>query len=211
MNRNLPTFNESESQVKIAHFTRKGFDIKGVIHVGINDGYEMDRYVGMGIENIIGIDPLPSVWDVKKRLPSITVYQCALGSSFVTGQFFVTEDPGGSSLLFPVDCFHREIRRIFVPVLKFTDLVSMAGINLLNFDCLVLDVQGYELEVLVGMTHILSGFKFLNIECSLERNHGYEKAPNADDIIVYLKGYGFKRDTPIFEHDDIMFIREDLC
>ena len=207
MNRNAPMYAEAENQVKISHFTRKGYDIRGVIHVGVNDGYEMPRYLAMGIENVIGVDPLASVHDVGEGL-GIPTYQCALGNELKRASLTVTKDPGGSSLLFPT--FHEPVKSMQVIVLTFFDLVEIAGIDLSKFDCLVLDVQGYELEVLKGMGHLLLGFKFLNIECSMNVDHGYEGAPAAEEIIDYVAEFGFRQDSPICEHDDIMFLKEGL-
>ena len=204
MDRNLPTYEQAETQVKINHFTRKrGFDIRGVIHVGVNDGYEMDRYAGMGIEHIIGIDPLPSVHEVNRRL-GIPTYQCALGNRLGLFPLYVPDDPGGSSLLHSYEPV-REILNVLE--LPFPHLVQMVGLDLDKFDCLVLDVQGYELEVLRGMGELVRKFRFFNIECSADADHLYAGEPSAQQVIDYLGELGIKQDTPICEHDDIMFVR----
>jgi len=39
------TFEEAQDRVKIGHFTRKGYKIRGVVHVGANDGFEIQFYL----------------------------------------------------------------------------------------------------------------------------------------------------------------------
>jgi len=205
MNRNLSTYKVAESQVKIAHFTaNRGFDINGVIHIGVNDGYEMPWYLDMGIEHVIGIDPLPSVHNMNRRL-GIPTYRCALGAAFGMGTFYMPEDPGGSSLLQPTDGTWNTVEE---PILPFWYLAQLINLDLTKYDCLVLDVQGYELEVLRGMGELVRSFKYFNIECSKDAGHIYIGEPSAQEVIDYLKGYGIMQDTPICEHDDIMFLRK---
>jgi hypothetical protein len=86
-----------------------------------------------------------------------------------------------------------------------TALAENPEIHIEDYDCLVVDTQGTELDVLKGMGHMLQNFKMLNIECSEEAV--YDGEANAQEVIDYLLSRGFKQDSPIEPHNDIMFIK----
>ena len=42
-------------RVKIGHFLKRGIPIRGVIHVGANDGYEIEWYIKLGIQHLLAM------------------------------------------------------------------------------------------------------------------------------------------------------------
>ena len=212
---NSPAYKDARWRVKINHFTEQGLQIKGIVHVGANDGYEMQFYQAMGIENLIGVEPLPSAAALfRAKYPSIRLLQCALSDHNDFRLLHVTEGDGqGSSLL--VDAYpnpqYKFLPDVDVAALRWDSLIDGAAylpIDPALYDCLVMDVQGYEWEALHGFGKYLSYFNMLNIE--LSRKPVYEGGKPAQEVVDWLATQGFKQDSPIEEHDDVFFIREGL-
>lgn len=219
MNRQLATFNAAEYRVKISHFTRQGFDIDGVIHVGASDGYEVEHYINLGIENILLFEPLPSACKIlHERYPQVPVVQLALSDVNTTKDLQVTEGSGaGSSFLDMIDDSgivqswddnKYVVEKIKAKVSRFDTWANKNNYFPGNYDCLVMDVQGLELKALWGFGEYLKGFKYLNIECS--EIPVYQGEAPAKTVIKYLEKQGFVQDSPIEPHNDVMFIRKDI-
>ena len=64
MKRDLPGFYEAEERNKLSHFTTQGFDLNGVVQAGANDGEEIENFIRMGIDHLIGFEPLTSAFDI---------------------------------------------------------------------------------------------------------------------------------------------------
>lgn len=222
MNRNTQDFIDAEYRVKISHFSRQGFDIKGVVHVGANDGYEVQWYQKLGIENIICFEPLPlAIEKFKKHYPEVPCYPFALSDKDTTATFYQYGDDGMGSSLQKVKPDHSEVRRTWsedylnpvskqeVEVRRFDSFVEeLSSYRAADYDCLVVDVQGHELKVLKGFGKYLTDFKYLNIECS--KVPMYKGESTADEVIEYLASQGLIQDSPIEDHDDIFFVRKDI-
>jgi len=225
MNKELKTFKEAQERVKISYFTERGYDIKGIIHIGTNDWYELEFYLKMGIEKVIGFEPLSEAFErVLTKFGNsdefisgqVGIHNLGLGNFNGFMNINVASGDGQSStLLKPTKKYLKEfpdqepIGTERVKVKRFSDFVkSHPEFNIFDYDCLVIDVEGYELEVLRGMEGLVSRFKYLNIECS--GAPVYIGGPTAQEVINYLEDYGFKQKTKIQDHNDIMFIRKDL-
>jgi len=219
MNKELSTYQEGEENVKISHFTRKGYDIKGVVHVGANDWYEYPQYMKMGIEHVIGFEPLPeAVERFGNKHPEAKGSLFPIGILNYDGEASLNVAPGdgqSSSVLNMTEEYLQQfpdlkpIGRIKIPVQKFTSwLDKHPEIDMSNFNCLVVDVEGKELEVLRSFGEFIYGFEFLNIELSDEPTYYY--GPMAKTVIKWLKKKGFIQDSPVEPHNDVMFIRKDL-
>lgn len=205
-----PEYREARWRVKINHFTEQGLQIHGIAHVGANDGYEMQFYQAMGIWHLLGVEPLPSAAALfRAKYPNIPLFQYALGDHNTTAPLHVTEGDGqGSSLL--VDAYPNPQYK-FLPDEQVTVVRWDFLVNYMNpclYDCLVMDVQGYEWEALHGFGSYLSYFNMLNIE--LSREPVYRGGKRAQEVVDWLATQGFKQDSPITEHDDVFFIREGL-
>lgn len=219
MNRNTLAFQEAEYRVKISHFTNQGYDITGVVHVGTNDGYEMQWYKQMGIENLIGFDPLPqAVVRFSQKYPDIPIYQRALSNKDGWSHLNVTYGDGAGSSLFNQidesgvvqswDDNKDIVGRIPVQTTRFDAWAMKHDFDPDLFDCLVLDTQGNELDVLKGMGNYLGGFKFLNIELSKEPV--YEGETPGAAVAAWLKNKGYTLDSPLYDHNDSFFVRSDI-
>ena len=208
------------NHAKVTHFTQQGYKITGIIHAGMNDGEEVPSYKSLGIQNIIGFEPLKSAANFAQKLyPDIKVVQLALGNEDKTMDLIVTAGDGkGSSLLKIVDK-HPEfskwrdvdivIGKETVQVCKFTSWVaSDPEVNLSLYDCLVLDTQGNELDILMGMGKYLEKLKYLSVE--LSDTPVYVGEHPAQEVVDWLVKQGFTQDSEIQSHNDVFFVRSDI-
>jgi FkbM family methyltransferase len=207
---------------KITHFTQQGFTINGVIHAGMNDGEEVYSYQDLGVENILGFEPLPSAHGKAMHdHPDIYCAQIALSDKNGTDTLIVTKGDGKGSSIFKPILESEEIKKnwrdngIIIDHIKIKTerldhyLDRNKDIHPIeNYDCLVLDTQGNEWEVLHGVGEYLNNFKYLSIELSAVPV--YENEHSAQEVIDYLKTEGFTQDSEIQAHNDIFFIRSDI-
>jgi FkbM family methyltransferase len=208
------TFEEAQNNVKIGHFTRKCGEIRGVIHVGANDGEEIEGYFGLGAEYVLAFEPLDFAREsLLKRWghdPRVLVLPFGLADRNCTRVLDVTPGDGkGSSFLKELQTHYGSgyeiVDRQWGQLRRFDSLPFDGRL----FNTLVVDVQGMELEVLKGFGFHIYCFAFLNIECS--RVPLYEGEAPAQDIIDFLSTRrGFQQDSPIEDHNDIMFVNRRL-
>lgn len=207
-------YQKAKYMVKINHFTEQGFDITGVVHVGTNYGFELQWYQMMGIEWFIGFEPLPAaIRDFHKQyavdFDKVIHLPFALSDyEGFNGLYIAPGDGQGSSFKEELSNEYPMTGPIRVPVYRFDTVARDYNFEMEKYDCLVVDVQGMELEVLKGMGELLKGFKFLNIECS--EKPVYRDSASGQEIVDFLKTMGFKQDSPMEVHNDVFFIREDL-
>lgn len=222
MNRDLETFKGAEQCVKINHFTQKGYDIKGVMHVGTHNGYEIEHYLNMGIDNVLGFEPFYEAFSqcMQKYKQAVLegklkLFNIGLGSKINNMvKLNITEGDGQGSTFLTLKpeipqskpYFQRVVNEQMASITTFAFFLEhRKNVDISKYDCLVIDAQGMELEVLIGMGKYLDGFKYLNIECSKEPI--YEGEAPALQISSWLFDQGFIRDSEIEEHNDIFFIK----
>lgn len=228
MKRLLPTFDEAEGRNKLSHFTCQGFDLKGIVQGGANDGEEMENAIRLGVEHYVAFEPLKSAYDllvenVKHGLVGLDyhTYQIGLDNFDGPAQLKVTAGDGKGSSLYDGVWDHPEVKKNWtsgqsayvgeetVQIQKFTTWAgSQPEIDLAEYDTLQLDTQGNEHEILKGMGDLLQGFKYLCIEISEVPVYKGE-TPGAE-LSDWLDQRGFLRDSPITAHNDTFFIRKDI-
>jgi FkbM family methyltransferase len=160
----------------------------------------------MGVEKVLAFEPLDSAFGELLHKygedDRVTLMQCALGDTPSESWLNVTQGDGmGSSFLREYSGPYTFIGKQSCPIVRFDSL----GIDLSGYDTLVVDTQGMEMQVIRGFGHKLKAFDFLNIECS--RVSLYEGGFSAQEVIDYLASQGFQQETPIQDHNDIMFRR----
>lgn len=218
-------------RIKIGHFERLGYGMpNGVIHVGANDGYEIEWYRQLGIP-VIAFEPLK---EQAKNLqmsyvndPWVLIVNQALGHEHATQSIAVSGGDGkGSTFLRAVNpqiafgewgcvgwekCYISRLDSILFSWSKHPRAHVRDAYN-----CLVVDVQGMELNVLVGCGDLIHEFEYLNIEVSKDRVYDYHQnepysGAEAGRIIEWLDDAGFKPVYPdeIPEHDDMLFVKKE--
>lgn len=197
--------------------------VKGVIHVGMSWGEEIADYLEMGAMHVIGFEPIQKAFEAASLLygndPRVRLENLALGNQNLTGTMTVIEDKqpmighpvgtGGSTFLkelsIPQGTPERFFRHLLIQDIQRFDswLEKHPDVQITDYDALVIDVQGMELQVLQGFGNLLNHFTYLNIECSAVPV--YEGEAPAQVVIDYLADCGLKQRTPIEEHNDILF------
>lgn len=207
-------------RAKVAWFSDEGHALRGVVHVGANTGQEIPWYLHRNHRPIIAVEPHPEAFEELER-----VYGAGHGVICVNAA--LGAEDGELTLLIPQDGDSQRVSKyqpipyhgdghewthtpntggeIHVSLRRFDSWARETCIDLSPFDVLVIDVQGMELEVLRGMGRCLDDFRYLVVECS--ERPVYEGEAPAQEVIDWLRTQGFEPQSPIEEHDDILFLR----
>lgn len=177
---------------------KHGLSPKGVIHVGGHYAEEYNEYKTCGIKNMVFIEPCNAAFEeMSKRLidkDDVVLIKVACGSE--EGEFEMNVSPANegqsNSLLLPL--LHLQQH----PEIQFTEKETVQVRRLDNlkidfplYDMLVMDVQGFEGEVLRGASETLKNIDIIYTEV----NRGMTYASNMliEEMDALLKEYGFIR------------------
>jgi FkbM family methyltransferase len=141
------------------------------------------------------------------------VFNYALSNNNGEATLYVTREPGGSSLLKPINT--QEIAKtVIVPTIR-ADMLNFE--DQIRPEILKLDIQGSELAALEGFGSLLDHVVCIEAEVSFHRM--YEAQPLSDDITRFLMGRGFGlfdlkvfgvRSTRAAHHANAFYIRQKL-
>ena len=202
------------------------FDVKinGVLHVGGYHGEEIELYKKNNIENVVFFEPIEKHFNIITETikHSNKNYKClnyALGNTVGFVSMNVSETVGGdgsgasSSILEPKLHLtqHPNISFNKTEEVKITKLDNIFDdcIKQKDFNMLIIDVQGYELEVIKGASETLA-----TIDCiisEINRDEIYENCVQINELDSYLNDIGFTRAVTIWTaHDwgDALYVRD---
>ena len=178
----------------------KKYNIKleGVVHVGAHWAEEHDDYVDCGLKGFLYIEPIKEAFEilVKKfsKNSNIKLENVAIGSKEAIGEMCVdtTNQGQSSSLLTPFIHLEQHKDVIFNGKFQTVKIVKLDSIKFPEwYNLLVVDTQGYELEVLKGSVKVLSQFDLLYLE--VNRQETYKGCPMVEDLDKFLLTFGFNR------------------
>jgi FkbM family methyltransferase len=184
----------------VAVLSRYGITPLGLVHIGANDGQELDAYVEAGFTSFKMFEPLREPFArLKARLAKLPEgvtaipHNVALGASDGEAEMFVADNQAASSsLLAPMQGrkVWRKIRFVGreTVAVRTLDSFLVAGEA---FNVMVLDVQGFEIEVLKGGPETLRRMDC--IVCELNREKTYEDSAGVGDVDAFLDAAGFRR------------------
>jgi len=169
---------------------------KGIIHVGAHHGQEYEHYVQCGFEKMIFIEPQKSVFEIlAMRLsdkPGVELHNFACGSRIGHAEMYCeTVNQGqSSSILKPQEHLRQH------PEIRFThrekvDIFPLDFIHGLGCNVLMMDCQGFELEILKGANETLMRMDVVYTE--VNRVSMYEECAHIGELEAFLSQYGFKR------------------
>lgn len=165
----------------------------GLIHVGAWDGREYVDHDGP----LLLFEPQAEAFRALRRnvgmKPNVVLVKAALGSAPGFGEMFTANPDHSSSLLRPkrhLDLLPRISFDGREPV-RITTLDRITAALPAHYEELVIDTQGYELEVLRGAVRTLEQISEVRCEVNLEEL--YEGCPMIEDIDDFLADQGFER------------------
>lgn len=182
--------------LNLSQLTEKyGLTIHGVIHVGAHYGEENPTYDQLNIQNRVFFEPVKNNFSVleKNIAGRFPIHNIALGSENKLVEMYVeTVNLGQSSSVLKPKLHIAQYPHIQFNERETVQMKRMDEIELdMNkFNFLNMDVQGYELEVLKGAKNTLESIDCIMTE--INRAEVYEKCAQLQDLIEFLRPYGFK-------------------
>jgi len=171
--------------------------VTGVIHVGGHHGQEYEDYNNFFRKdlNIHWFEPISEsfatmIQNIGLKQNNI-FYNFALGSEKTWKKMWRDLQNNGQSSSFLKPSRHLEI----FPHITFSETPDEIEIYRLDDLCirdsnvLVMDTQGYELEILKGASETLPFID--HIFCEVNINNVYENCPDLQSINSFLENYGF--------------------
>jgi FkbM family methyltransferase len=169
--------------------------ITGVIHVGAHFGQEYHDYKAAGIKDIFFIEPCEKAFNVLSdtfdKTPGVILCCSGCGSEVDVLQMNTEQANQGmsNSLLKPAKHLQQ------YPSIQFTgtEEVEIHPLDTLMEhygavgNLLVMDVQGYELEVLKGATNTLKSIDYVYTE--VNRDEVYENCARVEQLDEYLTDF----------------------
>ena len=171
-------------------------NIKGIIHVGAHNGGEYDEYQTTFKKDITihWFEPQKDVFtELIKRLgdkPNNYFYNYGLGSQEEIKQIWTENENKGESASFnkPKDHIDLYPNINFYPS-DFLEIKTLDSFDISDSNVLVLDVQGFEMEVLKGSVETLK--KIDHLFCEINSLEMYEGCPSLSQLCEFLSQHGF--------------------
>lgn len=137
-------------------------NVKGIIQVGACNGQEIPLIENF-TKNIMLIEPHPHLANfLKSRYPKYKVIETALGNENTERDFYTASNGESSSLLKPFE--HIK----FHPTITFNDIIKVKvqrfkdmKIDISNFNVLLTDTQGTDLDVLKGFGDLINNMDLI--------------------------------------------------
>jgi FkbM family methyltransferase len=177
---------------------------KGVIQIGAHYGQEIPFLLEIGINNIIAFEPLDHPFnELSKNFQNkIKCIKKAVGNQNGTIEMYTESANHGqsSSVLKPKK--HLEI----YPNIKFENTITCEIVrlddeikNANQYNILLVDVQGYELEVFKGAVNTLANIDLIITE--VNNDELYEDCAKIADLDKFLENLSFKRILTSWQED----------
>jgi FkbM family methyltransferase len=160
-----------------------------LIHIGAHEGQEVSLYQQYNFDKVFLVEPILECVEIIKQkiknLDNYEVFNYALGAKYGNANLYIADgiDEPSSSLLTPRESsitFSRE---------REVELRTFQSLNLGAIDSVVIDTQGYEVEVLKGFGDKIYDLNFAIIEFA--NYEGYVKQPTYKELNIFMKKRGF--------------------
>jgi FkbM family methyltransferase len=192
---------------------------KNVIHIGAHYGQEAEDYYANGVESSFWIEANPSVMEILesnlKKYPNAYATCACLSDQIGEVNFNIANNEQSSSMLDLAyhKVVHKEVEYSGSIKLTTTTLNALfmdMAIPYDHFDFLNADIQGAELLMLKGATHVLPYLKCLYLE--VNKQELYKGCALIGDLDDFLKEYGFERKETVWCGDfgwgDAVYIKK---
>ena len=194
--------------------------IRGIIHIGAHELEELPEYLNRKLDKIIWVEANPYKYEyIEKKIKN---YDQMFLAKFAAG--FKEEEKtlnlannGESSSILEFGTHKKNYPHIIytskikVNIKPIDDWLSENKFKRNNFNFLNIDIQGYELEALKGMTKQLRIMDFIYIEVNFREV--YIGSPNISEIDNFLLNFNFHRVGTIktkFGWGDAIYAKEKI-
>ena len=176
--------------------SKYNMNISGIIHIGAHYGQEVSDYIENGISNIILFEPVKNTFKILcQRMENLNVdiklHNIALGSSVKKTMMYISDNEGQSSSILQPVLHLSHHPDVYFPDTEEVNVDILDNYDCNNHNCICMDVQGYELEVLKGASKTLKNINY--VYCEVNRDEVYENNAYIENIDEFLNYYNFKR------------------
>ena len=176
--------------------------ITGVISIGGHYGEEYPIYKSLGIKDITFFEPVKSSFDILKNSvgSECNLINKALGNQ--TGKITMNiekENQGFSSSILKPKLHLQQYTWIKFGYSEEVEIDKLDNFQFpIDYNMIVIDVQGYELEVFRGAIETLKNIDYIYSEVNLEEL--YEGCVLLTQLDDFLGKYNFQRMEIVLEH-----------
>jgi FkbM family methyltransferase len=175
-----------------------GVHPSGILHIGAHEAEEYELYIDSNwLEkgSVTWVEAQPQLANklVLRNLPKTEMVICAAAwHEHEPNLKFNVASNSQSSSVFDFGTHKETYPEIFVQ-----ETISIAGVRLYaiitkaNFNFIALDIQGAELNALIGLGSLLENVIWVYTECN--KVEVYKDAATLDKVDTFLKVRGFKR------------------
>lgn len=192
-------------------FPRHQIHAKGVLHIGASEGQEAPEYARQGIQEMLFIEAIPSVYNVLKE--KISQYPRAIAVNACIGdedgkevQFNIANNGGQSSSYLEFGLHSAQHPNVLFEdkVTMFTKRIDTIYDELLipkdKYDFLNVDLQGCEMFALRSMGDLLYNFKWAYLE--INEQEVYKGCALVNEVDAYMSKFAMRRfDTYWMKHE----------
>ncbi|NEO81470.1 FkbM family methyltransferase [Moorena sp. SIO4G3] len=180
-------------------FQKYQLQIKGLIHIGAHYGQEYEIYQNYQIPNLVFFEPLSHNFEILQghvvnTTSNTRLFHKALGNENKKIKMYVERANQGmsSSILKPKKHLEQYPQIVFDSE-EIVDMVRLDDIleDKENYNFIVIDVQGYELEVFKGSQETLKTIDYIITE--INREELYENCARVEQLDEFLGEFDFKR------------------
>lgn len=203
----------------IAKYARflPGFSKEYLIQIGAHAGHEASILEAAGFRSIAWIEADPAIYQhLKENIARYNGANHSTHNALITStsgkyhRFFRYSNHGASSSLYRSTGWFSQT---FEGVQITDDSIELSSLSLDDFisvnhivpSCLIVDVQGAELEVLMGGIAALRHASIVEVEISQQEI--YEGGALFDSVDGFLSSHGFTRITHVPWHGDVLYIK----
>lgn len=173
-------------------------DIRTIVDIGANRGqFALAARRCFPFAHIISFEPLSTPAEVYRSIfnsdSRAKLHQAAIGTQFGERAINVSRRDDSSSLL-PISAVQESLfpgtKKAGTAVIQIGPLSAYVASEAIEGPALLkVDVQGFELQALVGSDERLEQFAWVYVECSFVEL--YEGQAFADEVIAWLRERGF--------------------
>jgi len=170
---------------------------KGILHLGANIGEEAESYKKQGVKNVIWVEANPVIYqklfDNVFKLGHQAFNFCVGDENKETVLHVANNDSQSSSVLelgthkkqHPSVYYTHDINVSMKRIDSVFSSEHLGGIDFVN-----LDLQGFEMQALIGMGELLDQFKYVYLE--VNKADVYKGCAQFNEIEKFLNARGFR-------------------